>query len=276
MVVSIVDGPAMDWINGMDAYEKMDAEFRRNLGGDDETLRGLLAKFWLRPLWVDPVTTRRIDHIRTEPGYLDLSEAYHDSVEEGFFRGGDCVLSAEGLQSRGDYFWRPPGWVHKAWSTHGFDTILCMEGEVASEESGRVSRIICADHEAGHQARDGEEGGIGPRGYVRHAESRYMPWSPIDGNAAGFEPSPLLAGKVLSSNVDTDACSVLVRASAGWSGSISAVARERFVVNTTGSVTADGQLLGDCSLIHIPAGDAGPAMSVSEDVELLVKVCEAR
>ena len=178
MAVTIVNGPELEWVNGRDAYETMEPAFRNNFGGDEDQVRGLLSKYWMRSLWLDPESTRRIDHIRTEPGYVDLSEAYHDSVEEGFFRGGDCTLSAEGLMGAGDYFWRPPGWVHKAWTTDGFDTILCMEGEVDSEGSGRVSRVICADHEAGEQSRDGEEGGIGPRGYVRRAESRYMTWRP--------------------------------------------------------------------------------------------------
>jgi hypothetical protein len=264
----------MTWVNGMDAYEAMEPAFRENLGGDDAGRRAMLAKYWLRPLWNDPVTTRRIDHVRTDPGLLDLSEAYHDSVEEAFFRSGDCTLSAEGLQVGGDYFWRPPGWVHKAWTTDGFDTILCMEGEVASEGSGRVSRVICANDHAGEQVRDGTEGGIGPRGYVRHLESRFMPWRPVDVDVVGFA-SVDLVGKVLSSNVDTAACTVLVRARAGWSETLPAVARERFVVNVKGSVTVDGQTLGECSLVHVPAGDAGPLFSAAENVELFVKVCES-
>ena len=210
-------------MNGRDAYETMEPAFRNNFGGDEDQVRGLLSKYWMRSLWLDPESTRRIDHIRTEPGYVDLSEAYHDSVEEGFFRGGDCTLSAEGLMVAGDYFWRPPGWVHKAWTTDGFDTILCMEGEVDSEGSGRVSRVICADHEAGEQSRDGEEGGIGPRGYVRRAESRYMPWGRLDDAVVGLGTSSRSKGKVLSSNVDSGACSVLVQARAGWSQQVAGV-----------------------------------------------------
>lgn len=274
MVVSVVDGPRMAWINGMDAYQTMEPAFRENLGGDDAGRRAMLAKFWLRPLWIDPVTTRRIDHVRTEAGYLDLSEAYHDSVEEAYFRGGDCTLSAEGLQVAGDYFWRPPGWVHKAWSTGGFDTIICMEGEVASEESGRVSRVICADDHAGEQARDGVAGGIGPRGYVRHLESRFMPWRPVDASVVGLASSRLVS-KVLSSNVDTAACTVLVRAPEGWSEPLAPSTRERFIVNVEGSITVDEQVLGECSLVHVPAGETGPVVSAGDGVELFVKVCEA-
>ena len=68
----------------------------------------------MRSLWLDPATSRRIDHVRTEPGYRDLCEAYHDSVEEALFLGGDATLVAEGDFQAGDYFWRPPGWVHAA------------------------------------------------------------------------------------------------------------------------------------------------------------------
>lgn len=274
MAVDIVDGPAMTWINGMDAYETMEPAFRENLGGDDAGRREMLAKYWLRPLWIDPLTTRRIDHVRTEPGYLDLSEAYHDSVEEAFFREGDCTLSAEGQKVHGDYFWRPPGWVHKAWSTDGFDTIICMEGEVPTEESGRVSRVICADGHAGEQERDGAEGGIGPRGYVRQLESRFMAWRPLDAAVVGLRSRDLV-GKVLSSNVDTAACSVLVRAPGGWSEELAAVPRERFIVNVKGSIAADDHELGECSLVRVPASEAGPRLSTADGAELFVKVCEA-
>jgi hypothetical protein len=270
VAITVVDGPGMTWINGKDAYETMEPAFRENLGGDDAGRREMLAKYWLRPLWIDPVTTRRIDHVRTEPGYLDLSEAYHDSVEEAYFRGGDCTLSAEGLQVAGDYFWRPPGWVHKAWSTGGFDTIICMEGEVASEGSGRVSRVICADDHAGQQERDGAAGGIGPRGYVRRLESRFMPWRPLDVEVVGL-PGPGLVGKVLSSNVDTAACTVLVRAEAGWSATAAPISRERFLVNVSGTLTVDGEQLGECSLVHVPAGEDGPSLVAPEGCELFVK-----
>jgi hypothetical protein len=273
VAVSIVNDTELAWVNGRDAYETMEPAFRDNFGGDADQVRELLSKYWMKSLWLDPSTTRRIDHVRTDAGYVDLSEAYHDSVEEGFFRGGDCTLSAEGLMLPGDYFWRPPGWVHKAWTTDGFDTILCMEGEVDSEESGRVSRVICADHEAGEQSRDGADGGIGPRGYVRHGESRYMPWRPVDDAVVGLGGD--VEGKVLSSNVDTDACSLVVRAASGWSHRLSAVPRERFLVNTRGDLVADGQELGECSLVRIPPGEQGPELSATSDLELFVKVCEA-
>ncbi|HET6154102.1 MAG TPA: hypothetical protein VFE15_14210 [Marmoricola sp.] len=269
-----MDGPRMVWTNGTEAYENMAPAFRENLGGDDDARRQLLAKFWCKVLWVDPVTSRRIEHQRVDAGYLDLSEAYHDSVEEAYFRSGDCTLSAEGHKVGGDYFWRPPGWVHKAWSDGGFDTIICMEGEVASEESGRVSRVICADDHAGHQDRDGVEGGIGPRGYVRQLESRYMNWRSFDSAVVGLT-APELLGKTLSANADTGACTVLVQAPAGWSEVAPTVPRERFIVNTAGSMTVDGQELGECSLVRIPAGEAGPTIGSAEGVELFIKVCEA-
>lgn len=276
MSVTTVDGPALAWVNGMEVYDSMEPAFRNNFGGDESEVRALLSKYWMRSLWLDPVTTRRIDHVRTEAGYTDLSEAYHDSVEEAYFVAGDVTLSAEGDFVTGDYFWRPPGWVHKAWSIKGFDNILCMEGELASEQSGRVSRVICADHEAGHQFRDGEGGGVGPRGYVRRQEGRFMPWRPHDDEVTGLDTvAGRLLSKELSNNVGTAACSVLVQLPADWSGAVPARSRERFLVNVSGTMLVDGQPLGSCSLVHIPAGEAGPRISAEEDVELFVKVGEA-
>lgn len=277
MDVAIVDGPAMPWVNGQEVYDSMEPAFRDNFGGDPESVRNLLSKYWMRSLWLDPTTTRRIDHVRAEPGYVDLSEAYHDSVEEAYFIGGEATLSAEGLQVAGDYFWRPPGWVHKAWTEVGFENILCMEGEVASENSGRVSRVICGDHEAGHQRRDDPETAIGPRGYVRRAESRFMPWRPHDDAVTALVPrnSGPAVSKLLSSNVETGACSVLVSFPGGLSGGIPAVDRERFLVTTRGELTVDGGVLGPCSLVHIPAGRPGPVVECGPDLELFVKVGEA-
>ena len=70
-------------------------------------------------------------------------------MEEALFLGGDATLSAEGDFQAGDYFWRPPGWVHAARSGQGFECVLMMEGETPAEGSGRVSRVIRPDEDAG-------------------------------------------------------------------------------------------------------------------------------
>jgi hypothetical protein len=266
--VTIVDGAAMPWVNGQDVYDSMEPAFRNNFGGEPDQVRELLSRYWMRSLWLDPATTRRIDHIRTTENYRDLSEAYHDSVEEAYFIGGEADLSAEGHLVDGDYFWRPPGWVHKAWSDKGFENILCMEGEVASEHSGRVSRVICGDHEGGKQAGSG---GIGPRGYVRRLETRFLPWGPYDDGPVGIGGA---AGKLLSVNVDTGARSVLVRLAEGHDAPLSTLDRERFVVNAKGTLVVDGVGYDACSLVHLPAGAPAPRLAADGDVDLFVKVGE--
>ena len=270
MGVTIVDGAAMPWVNGQDVYDSMEPAFRNNFGGEPDQVRELLSRYWMRSLWLDQATTRRIDHIRCSEGYRDLSEAYHDSVEEAYFIGGAADLSAEGHLVEGDYFWRPPGWVHKASSDHGFENILCMEGEVASEGSGRVSRVICGDHDGGKQALP-ERQGTGPRGYVRRLETRFLPLGPYDDGPLGIGGG---TGKLLSVNVNTGARSVLVRLAAGHDVQLSTVDRERFIVNARGTLVVDGIGYDACSLVHVPAGSPAPRLGADEDVDLFVKVCE--
>lgn len=298
MTVTIIDSTTLPWVNGQDVYDSMEPAFRDNFGGDPDQVRDLLSRYWMRSLWRDPASTRRIDHVRARPGYRDLSEAYHDSVEEAYFLGGTVELSAEGRLVGGDYFWRPPGWVHRAWSDEGFESILCMEGDIASEHSGRVSRVVCPDHQAGAQARDDADGGTGPRGYLRRVESRFVPWTPIDAPWSGLDatvlglpvgsdgaPPPAASGdapppgsgavplgKPLSRNVDTGAGSALVRLPAGWTAAPAPVPRERFLVTTQGDLVVAGATLTPCSLLHVPAGAHAPTLTAVTDVELFVKV----
>ena len=273
--VTLVDGPATRWVNGQEVFDSMEPAFRDNLG-DPERVLDLLSRYQMRSLWLDPVTSRRIDHVQADPGYVDLSEAYHDSVEEGFFLGGQCELSAEGRFVAGDYFWRPPGWVHSAAAPAGFEVLLMMEGSVGSEGSDRVSRVVRPDDEAGTHALTGRQDALGPRGYERRAEARFMVWRPHDDRATRLVAAAAgsLSSKVLSRNVSTDAASVLFQLPAGWSSRPPAVDRERFLVNTTGSLRADGTELGPCSLVRIAPGCEGPLLEVPEGTELLVKVGE--
>ena len=268
---TIVDGATLPWVNGAAVYESMEPAFRENIGRDQGAALKLLSQYHMRNLWLDEATSRRIDHIRTDPGYEDLSEAYHDSVEESYFLGGTCELTAEGRFEAGDYFWRPPGWVHSATTATGFDSILMMEGVDAGEGSDRVSRVVRPDEEAGRFARDGGSAGIGPRGYVRRAETRFMVWRDDDG-AARLQPSDGLRVKTLSSNVATGAASLVVHPGTAWSSRPDRVNRERFVMNTHGTLVADGQELVEPGLVHIPAGATAPTLEADDTVELLVKV----
>jgi hypothetical protein len=269
--VTIVDGASLPWVNGVAVYESMEPAFRENLGRDRDAALELLSQYHMRGLWLDPTTSRRIDHIRTDPGYEDLSEAYHDSVEESYFLGGTCELTAEGHFEAGDYFWRPPGWVHSATSPTGFDSLLMMEGEDLGEESARVSRVVRPDEEAGRLGRSGGDG-IGPRGYVRRLETRFMVWRDHDDRVTRLGNPGGLRAKVLSANAATGAASLLVRPEPDWRSTPSAVDRDRFVVNTHGTLVADGRTLAEPSLVHIPAGATAPALHATDSVELLVKV----
>ncbi len=280
--VTVVDGRDVEWINGRDVFATMAPAFRDNLG-DPARVDELLGRYWLRALWVDPESTRRIDHVRTNPGYEDLSEAYHGSVEEAFFLGGRAMLTAEGEMHPGDYFWRPPGWVHSAASAAGFECLLMMEGEEPGEGSGRVSRVVCADEDAGHNAllpadRSDEEGRIGPRGYVRRLETRFLPAGDHDDTSTCLAGpgAPSLSSRVLSRNVRTGSASVLVTLPAGWVSAVPAVDRERFLVVVAGSLEVDGRELTACSLVRMAAGDAGPDLSCERGADVLVKVTSPR
>ena len=272
--VTVVDGPSLRWVNGREVYESMEPAFRENLG-DPDRVGDLLSRYQMRNLWLDQATSRRIDHIRTDAGYIDLSEAYHDSVEEAYFLDGEVTLTAEGDFQAGDYFWRPPGWVHSASAPQGFENILMMEGEVPSEGSRRVSRVVRPDEEAGSKATD--DAGIGPRGYVRRAESRFMPWRMHDDEGTGLvsDGVPALTSKILSLNVDTGALSALVRIPADWKSGIKAIGRERFIVNVNGDMVVDGRRLGPCSLVRISPGANGPVLECPEGAELFMKSGES-
>lgn len=275
MSTTVVDGPSLRWVNGAEVYASMEPAFRDNLGGRPDEVEALLARYSMRTLWIDPETTRRIDHVVAEPGYVDLCEAFHDSVEEAYFLAGSVTLTAEGDFEAGDYFWRPPGWVHKAASAEGFATILMMEGESPSDGSGRVSRVIRPDEEAGHNHLHGDERGNGPRGYVRRAEARHMVWRDHDDSGTGLGYGRFRS-KVLSSNARSGAASTLVRFEAGRSTQLATSDRERFIISTTGTICADGQELGACSLIHVPAWSPAPPISTADGAELLIKTGPAQ
>lgn len=276
--VTVVDGRDVEWINGMAAFATMAPAFRENLG-DPGRVEELLSKYWLRPLWVDPESSRRIDHVRTEPGYQDLSEAYHDSVEEALFLGGSVELTAEGHLQAGDYFWRPPGWVHSAGTAAGFECLLMMEGEDPAEGSGRVSRVVRADDEAGRFALPRtDDGGNGPRGYVRRLATRSLPDESLDdAETRLLEPGATpLSGRVLSRNERTGSASLLVGLPGGWSSRPSAVDRERFLVVVDGALWVDGRTLTPCSLVRIAPGSPGPRLRSETGCRLLVKVGSPR
>lgn len=271
--VTIVDNKSLPWVNGAEVYATMEPAFRDNLGDDPDRVQGLLSKYWMKQLWIDG-SSRRIDHVRTDPGYVDLCEAYHDSVEEALFLDGHARLTAEGHFYPGDYFWRPPGWVHMAEAPEGFETLLMMEGEDAAEASDRVSRVVRPDEDAGKNRRTTPNDGLGPRGYVRRAETRFMVWRVHDDSVTGLGAPT--TSKVLSLNERTRSSSILVRLPEGWAAAPSVSDRDRYLIPTGPGLVADGAPLSACSLVQIPAGAAPPQLATDGKVEMLIKTGSPR
>ncbi len=157
----------------------------------------------------------------------------------------------------------------------GFETILMMEGEDPAEGSDRVSRVVRPDEEAGHNPRPEPNQGLGPRGYVRRVETRFMVWRSHDDDFTALGGGTLRS-KLLSLNEDTASRSVLVRLPDGWSSTPATSDRDRYLISTAGRLVADGGGLSACSLVRIPAGAPAPRIEADGDVDLLVKVGSPR
>ena len=273
-----VDTETMEWENGLDVVRHMAPEFGNNLGPPDEVAR-VYVKYMQKTLRIDPVTTQRLDLIHLEPGYADLTDAYHDSVEECFFLSGECDLSGEGHFVAGDYFWRPPGWVHGASTPQGFKAILMLEGISEGDRSGKVSRHIRPTEEAGTNALTKDhDRAIGPRGWIRASTTDLVAWQPgplyarAQGDLAtfGLERASF---KVLSANPITGAQSLLVRLEPGYKqrgpGSHSAP-MDLFVLDGRLRI---GGLRSTPGRLHSPARWPGPRPNGSTDgARLFMKV----
>lgn len=258
------------WVNGLQVLETMTPAFRNNLGPADG-VEGLMSKYNIRQLYQDPVTTRRIDHVRADPGYVDLTCAYHDSVEECLVIGGSVTLDGEGLMETGDYFWRPPGFVHCAWSENGFEAILMMEGISPTDGSGPVSRVVHPHEIAGsNPIITIEEDALGPRGWVRHQPSGLLPWAPVPEDAWPHGGS--LQARTLSLNVNTGAASRLVRATTSLELPASVANRERFIIVLEGVIDiSDHTSVPAIGLLHVPAGQELNAMQITAGTKVMLK-----
>lgn len=265
------------WINGLKVLETMEPAFKENLGPADG-VHGLMSKYNIRVLHQDPATTRRIDHVRADAGYRDLTCAAHDSVEECLVLAGSLTLDGEGPLRPGDYFWRPPGFVHCAYSDEGFEALLLMEGVSPSDGSGPVSRLVHPHEIAGENVINPDEDAIGPRGWVMHQPVSLLPWGPVpeacwrEGAQAGLQ------ARILSRNVLTEAGTWIVRATTPTSVPAGTSNRERFLVVLDGEVRtpdpSDGgapRRLDRMSLIHVPAYEPVPALDLGAGAEIFVK-----
>jgi hypothetical protein len=218
--MQIVRTSLMEWQNGLEVVEHMTPAFRDNLGPRDK-VEDVYRLYNQKTLVHDATTTYRGDLCDLKAGYEDLTNAYHDSVEECFFLTGDCTLSGEGRFVAGDYFWRPPGFVHSAKTDEGFSGLLFLQGESPGDGSGRTSRNIRDVSEAGNNVLEPDlEKAVGPRGWVR-VSSKYLPWiNGVDYSRSQDSLNGWYADKidikVLSSNMHTGAQSILVRFRPGY------------------------------------------------------------
>lgn len=258
------------WVNGLKVLETMTPAFRENLG-PAEGVEGLMSKYNIRQLYQDPITTRRIDHVRADPGYVDLTCAYHDSVEECLVIGGEVTLDGEGHMKTGDYFWRPPGFVHCAWADNGFEAILMMEGISPTDGSGPVSRVVHPHEIAGtNPINTIEEDALGPRGWVRHQPSGLLPWAPLPSDA--WSSGEKLQARTLSLNVNTGAASRIVRAQSEGELPASVSQRERFIIVIEGALQVAGEeRVAAVGLIHVPAGDELNSITMEPGTRFMLK-----
>ena len=277
-----VDGADMEWVNGDRAAASMAPEFREHLG-PAQAVRRMLQSYWVRPLLVDARSTRRIDHVRCDPGYVDATCAFHRSVEECLVIGGSLHLLGEGELRAGDYFWRPAGFVHSAKSPEGFECLLMMEGESISEASGPVTREIRDPDIAGTNELHPDDwpAAIGPRGWPRRVTTSFL--------AAGPAPREMFASgstaRCLSFNPWTGAGSYLVNVpeANGLAPSRTAADprrtepptgrdRERIVVVLRGTIQVGELSLGPFSLVRLAVSVPTPSITSLGGAELLFKV----
>lgn len=273
----IVDTTTMPWQNGIDAINSMPPEWRNNLGPADK-LAECYSKYDQKSLRLDADTTRRLDLVRLAPGYADLTDAYHDSVEECFCLEGSCWLSGEGTIAREGYFWRPPGWIHGAVSEQGFTALLGLQG--ISDESGLVTRRIRPRSEAGTNALfpHDPERAVGKRGWVRMLDSRTVVWQP--GRVYARAEEPLIGFdldhvevKVLSKNPFSGAQTLLLRLAPGYQQGgpgCHTAGFECFVIR--GSITSGETPLNAGAYLQRDPGATEPALASDEGALLYAKV----
>lgn len=268
----------MQWQNGLDVVAAMTPEFRDNLGPAEDIER-LYVKYAQKTLRHDADTTRRFDLVRLEPGYRDLTNAYHDSVEECLMLSGEVALDGEGHFDTDGYFWRPPGWVHAAETHDGFTALLLLQGHDPDEGSDHTSRRIRPDSEAGTNPLRplSDPLAVGPRGWVR-THTRFLPWLPgpvyaRDQRTLDDADLDRLSVKVLSVNAFTGGQSILFRLDPGYEQRGPAVCDaeiELFVVS--GDCALGDEALPAGSYVRVPPGTAAAPLTSREGATLFAKL----
>jgi hypothetical protein len=281
--VTVVDTTGMDWIKGADLLADMDPGFRANLGPSDE-VSAVFECYLVKPLLKEDATGRRVDLCQFLPGYRDVTACFHDSAEEGYVIDGELALAGEGDFASGDYFWRPPGWVHGAVGTSmGATALICFEGDRPSDGSGPNSREIRPYSEAGANGAyaDDHAVAIGPRGRIAHLSSRWLPWQSaalwpgLSADARTAWNADNVSVRTLGMNVVNGASSSLWRIAPGYAQPEALTARDTlmfFVLE--GSVTFNGVERGAGTFVYQPAGAELGAVA-SSGATLFVK-CDAQ
>lgn len=219
--MEVAGGDRNPWIRGLDTVAGMPDGYAGNLGPEG-ALADTYSRWEQKTLLDDPGTTRRIDLVRLLPGFTDPGPAYHDSVEECFVLAGGCNIDGEGEVAAGDYFWRPPGWVHAASTDTGFLGLLMQEGISPGDASGPATRRERSADDLGRNVLfEDLETAIGPRGWIRRLPSSLMPWVPATVLAGKEDWIPgidhrSLSIKMLSKNWITGASSLLARFDPGY------------------------------------------------------------
>jgi hypothetical protein len=267
----------LPWENGLDVVNAMTPEFRDNLG-PSELIEETYAKYEQKTLTIDPETTYRGDLIHLQAGYADLTDAYHDSVEECLYLDGDNHLTGDGDHVGGDYFWRPPGIVHSASTRDGFRALLFLEGKSEGDHSDYASRRIRPSDEVGQCVTEPDwDKAMRGRGWVRVA-TKDLPWvagqdwARTQGDTSLLDVEHLEV-KVLSHNYATGAQSLLVRLSPGYGQSGPLRMSERigaFVLE--GSVVVGDETLVAESWIQVEAGEDQPGWTSADGATLFCKI----
>jgi len=274
----MLDTVTLPWTNGRDVVRAMAPEFRANLG-PTELVEDLFARYEQRTLLLDATTTKRIDLIRVLPGYRDLTNAYHDSVEECLVLEGQLQLDGEGPFVAGDYFWRPAGWVHAASTGTGFTALLMFQGEDPDEQSGQTSRRIRPDEEAGTNQLhpDDVDLALGPRGWVRCQPTGLLAWLPgaawsaaRRGQLTSWDLSHVHV-RVLSENIRTGGQSLIVRLQPGITGATTMLKGTLDIYVLEGSITFGEDHLSEANFLHVPAGEALGAVSSTDGATVFMK-----
>ncbi len=270
--IEIVDTEAMAWESGDDVIARMTPAFRDGLGGSVH-----YRKYHQKNLHIDPQTGRRADLFRMDPGYADSGVAYHDCAEECFNIEGECDLIGEGPLLKGEYFWRPPGWIHGAASETGCQALLLLEGP--TDGGGPVTRCPRPTAEAGTNALHVDiESAVGERGWVRRLDSALLAWIPgetfarSEGDLAAYDLAKA-SFKVLSKNAVSGWQTLLVRLAPGYqhAGSGSHYVTQQWFV-LAGSVVLGDRRLAKGVYVHRPVGTVAPALRSPEGALLFMKV----